>query len=479
MSEQLGLTVKKDENFSEWYTQVVLKAELADYSSVKGCMVIRPLGYALWENIQRTLDKKFKETGVKNVYFPLFIPESLLKKEAEHFEGFVPEVGWITHSGDKPLEERLAVRPTSETVMYDTFSKWIRSYRDLPLRVNQWCSVSRFETKATRLFLRTREFLWQEGHTVHVMKEEADKEMILRLKQYRELIESYLAIPVLIGKKSEKEKFAGALTTTTLEAMMPDGKALQMGTSHNLGQHFSQVFDIKFLDKDKKEKHAWQTSWGLSTRTIGALVMAHGDDRGLVLPPMITPIHVVIIPIGFEKDKKILDKAKDVKAKLEKAGYSVEMDDREEHTPGWKFNDWELKGIPVRIEIGPKDLKAKQVTLVRRDTLKKTTAKEKDVVNIVKKLLDDIQNYLLNKARKFLKDNTTNVKTYNEFKKVLEEKGGFIRTSWCGHTDCEEKIKEDTTATVRIIPFEKEKIDKKCFHCNRDAINIAYFAKAY
>ncbi len=478
MSEQLGITVKKNEDFSEWYTQVVLKAELADYSHVRGCMVIKPLGYAIWENIQKVLDKWFKETGVKNVYFPIFIPEDLLKKEAEHFKGFSPEVAWVTQGGNEVLSEKLALRPTSETVMYHTFAKWIRSHRDLPLRINQWCNVIRWETKAAKLFLRTKEFLWQEGHTVHTTEEEANEEMLLRLNQYKKFCEDYLAIAVLTGYKSEREKFAGAHITSTIEALMPDGKALQMGTSHNLGQHFAKVFDISYLDEKKKQMRPWQASWGVSTRMIGALVMMHGDDKGLVLPPRIASLHVVIVPIGTEKDEKVLKKAKEVKQKLVRSGYSVELDDRKEYTPGWKFNDWELKGVPVRIEVGPRDVKKKKLVLVRRDNLKKKEIREKDVVKEMKKLMDDIQTSLFKRSKEFLEKNIHTVKSYDEFKKKLE-KGGFLRANWCGRVECEDRIKEETTATIRIVPLKDEKVWGKCVACNREAKKVVYFAKAY
>jgi len=479
MSEELGITVKKNENFSEWYTQVIQKAGLADYAAVGGCMVIKPLGFAIWENMQKVLDKKFKETGVKNAYFPMLIPEQLLKREAEHFEGFVPECAWVTHGGHSKLSERLAIRPTSETIMYETFSKWIRSYRDLPLLINQWCNIMRWETKATKLFLRTKEFLWQEGHTVHKTKEEADERMMMMLKIYKNFVEEYLAIPVLDGRKSESEKFAGALTTTTIEALMTDGKALQMGTSHNLGQHFAKVFGIKFLDKDKKEKYAWQTSWGVSTRMIGALVMVHGDDKGLIIPPKITPIHAVIIPISFEDDKRVLEKSKEIKIILEKNGYTVELDDRKEYTPGWKFNDWELRGIPIRIEIGPEELKTKKLTLFRRDTCKEKKIDEKQLVNEIKSMLDDIQSNLFKRAEKFLSDNITTVKDYDEFKRVVSKKGGFVRACWCSSSECEEKIKEETGATIRIVPFKKEKIFSNCVYCGKKANKVVYFAKSY
>jgi len=476
-----GITVKKSENFSEWYTQTVLKSGLADYAPVKGCMIFREHSYAIWEKIQEIFNKKIKETGHRNVYFPLFIPESFLKSEAKHFEGFVPEVAWVTMGGDTPLEERLAIRPTSETIIYATYAKWIRSWRDLPIKLNQWCSVVRWETKATKLFLRTREFLWQEGHTAHVTKEEADKEVMEILYAYKDVMETYLAIPVLVGKKSEMEKFAGALYTTALEAMMPDGKALQMGTSHQLGQNFSKVFDIKFLDQQEKEQYAWQTSWGFSTRMIGALVMLHGDDKGLVLPPKIAPVQAVIVPIPYKgtEAEAITNKAKETFERLKDKGVAVVLDDRQEYTPGWKFNEWELKGVPIRIEIGPRDLKQRQVMLARRDTFQKTAVKEEETAETVVKMLEEIQNNLFAKAKKTLQESIVTVKNYEEFKKVLEDKGGFIRASWCGKTACEEKMKDETGATIRAIPFEKEKPQPKCVYCGEEAKEVAYFARSY
>ena len=479
MSKQLGITVKKEEDFSEWYTQVIQKAGLADYAPVGGCMVIKPLGFGIWENIQKVLDKKFKETGVKNAYFPMLIPERLLKREAKHFSGFVPECGWVTHGGDSKLSERLALRPTSETIMYEVFSKWIRSYRDLPLLINQWCNIIRWETKATKLFLRTREFLWQEGHTVHRTKNEANERMKLMLKIYKDFVEKFLAIPLLDGEKSEKEKFAGALTTTTIEALMPDGKALQMGTSHNLGQNFSKAFEITFLDKDGREKYAWQTSWGVSTRLIGALVMVHGDDKGLVLPPKISPIQVVIVPIRFKENANVLKVARKIKQKLEEANYSVVLDERVGYTAGWKFNDWELRGVPIRIEIGPEELKTKRLTLFRRDTREKKEIDEERVVDEIKSMLDDIQSNLFKRAKKFLDENITTVKGYEEFKRVVSERGGFIRACWCSSPKCEEKIKNETGATIRMIPFKKEKVFSNCIYCGKKANKVVYFAKAY
>jgi prolyl-tRNA synthetase len=477
----MGITVKKSEDFSEWYTQVVLKSGLADYAPVKGCMIFREHSYSIWEKIQEIFNGKIKATGHKNVYFPMFIPESFLKKEAEHFQGFVPEVAWVTVGGDTPLEERLAIRPTSETIMYATYAKWIRSWRDLPIKLNQWNSVVRWETEATKLFLRTREFLWQEGHTAHATKEEADQEVMDILNEYKDVIENYLAVPVLVGKKTENEKFAGALYTTTLEAIMPDGKALQMGTSHQLGQNFSKVFDIKFLDQDEKERYVWQTSWGFTTRMIGAMVMVHGDDKGLVLPPKVSPIQVVIIPIPYKgvDVELILAKAREIYEKLQEHDILVVLDDRAEYTPGWKFNEWEVKGIPIRIEIGPRDLKQKQVTLARRDTSERVVLKEDAIVDAVAKLLEEIQETLFNRAKKLLEENITTVKNYDEFKKTLRKKGGFIRACWCSSSKCEEKIKDETGATIRIVPFEKEKIFSKCVYCGKEAKEVAYFARAY
>ena len=477
----MGISVKKTEDFSEWYTQVVLKSGLADYAPVKGCMIFREHSYAIWEKIQEVFNQKIKATGHRNVYFPMFIPESFLKKEAAHFQGFVPEVAWVTIGGDRPLDEKLAIRPTSETIMYATYAKWIRSWRDLPIKLNQWNSVVRWETEATKLFLRTREFLWQEGHTAHATKEEADQEVMEILNAYKDVIESYLAIPVLTGMKTENEKFAGALYTTTLEALMPDGKALQMGTSHQLGQNFSKVFGIKFLDRNEKERFVWQTSWGFSTRMIGALVMVHGDDKGLVLPPKVTPIQAVIIPIPYKDvdEDLVLAKAKDVYEKLQKRGISVVFDDRTEYTPGWKFNEWELKGVPIRIEIGPRDVKQKQVTLARRDTFEKIAIKEEKTVNAVAELLEKIQKNLFNRAKKLLKENITSVKTYDEFQKTLKTKGGFIRACWCSSPTCEEKIKEETGATIRLIPFEKEETFSNCVYCRKEAKEVVYFGRAY
>jgi prolyl-tRNA synthetase len=444
-------------------------------------MIIREDAYAIWERIQEILNKKIKATGHRNVYFPMFIPESLLTKEAEHFAGFTPEVAWITMGGDTPLEEKLAVRPTSETIMYATFSKWIRSWRDLPLKINQWCNIVRWETKATRLFLRTREFLWQEGHTAHATSEEAEAEVMYALNEYKDIIENYLAIPVLTGMKSESEKFAGALYTTALESIMPDGKALQMGTSHNLGQNFGKVFDVKFIGEDKLDHYVWQTSWGITTRLIGAMVMVHGDDKGLIIPPKVAPVQVVIVPIPFKgaEPEAIAAKTKETAETLRAKGFSVILDDREEYTPGWKFNQWELKGVPVRIELGPRDLKQGQVVMVRRDTGQKTPVKEVDIPATVEKLLQEIQDNLFAKAKTLLQEKTSIVQSYEEFKKVICDKSGFVKAAWCGGADCEAKIKDETGATIRVRPFQKEEPATNCVYCGQKAMEMVYFARSY
>jgi len=476
-----GVTVKKNMDFSEWYVEVVLKAELADYAPVKGCMIIRPDAYAVWEKIQEVVNQKIKTTGHKNAYFPMFIPEAFLTKEAEHFEGFTPEVAWITQGGNTPLEEKLAVRPTSETIMYSMYAKWIRSWRDLPLKINQWCNIVRWETKATKLFLRTREFLWQEGHTAHATAKESEEEVMWAINMYKDIIENVLAIPVLIGTKSESEKFAGALYTTALESIMPDGKALQMGTSHNLGQHFAKVFDVKYIGEDKEDHHVWQTSWGITTRLIGAMIMIHGDDKGLIMPPKVAPNQIVIVPIPFKGHdaEAIATKTKEIATTLKDNGLRVVLDDRQEYTPGWKFNQWELKGVPVRIELGPRDLQNKQVVIVRRDTGQKTMAKETDILATVENLLQDIHDNLLLKARTILQDKITEVTSYDAFKQIIEDKGGFIKASWCGNIACEAKIKEETGATIRVIPFKKEIPQNGCIYCGEKGKDIVYFARSY
>ncbi|MEE9323703.1 MAG: proline--tRNA ligase [Candidatus Aenigmarchaeota archaeon] len=474
--EAVGLKVSRSKNFSEWYNQVVQKAGLADYAPISGCMIIKPYGFAIWEKIQKWFDRELKKTGVENAYFPMFIPERFLRKEEEHFEGFVPEVAWIEKTDES--EERYALRPTSETIMYDAYSKWIRSWRDLPLRINQWNNIVRWEVKATRLFLRTREFLWQEGHTAHATLKECEEEVLLRVNQYKELIETQLAIPVVTGRKSKSETFAGAMYTIALEALMPDGKGLQMCTSHNLGQHFAKVFDIKFRDKDGEEKEVWQTSWGLSTRTIGALTMVHGDDKGLVLPPNIAPIQAVIVPIYDNKTKsKVLKESKKLRGKLENR-FDVHLDDRDAYSPGWKFNEWELKGVPVRLEIGPRDIKKKQVVLVRRDTGEKKPVKERDMTKHLEKTLETIQENLYRKAKSFLSMNTKDAKNFRELEKLIKS-GNMVRAYWCGNEKCEEKVKEKTGATIRCIETESAKKEGKCVDCGKQTKTVVYFAKAY
>nr|AQS32404.1 hypothetical protein [uncultured archaeon] len=473
--EKLGINVKKEEDFSEWYNEVVIKAELAEHSVIKGFMVIRPRGYAIWEKIQEYFDKRIKQLGVKNAYFPLLVPESFFKKEAEHAKGFAPELAWIAQEEEGI---RYALRPTSETVMYDSYAKWIRSWRDLPLRINQWCNVLRWEVKQTKLFLRTREFLWQEGHCVYETEEECEKETLQYLKEYKKLCEELLVIPVLEGRKTEKEKFAGAKTTYTLESLMPDGKTLQMGTSHNLGQNFAKAFKIKFLGKDEKEYLPWQNSWGFSTRLIGAVVMMHSDDKGLILPPKIAPTQIVIVPI-YKSDNKdnVIQKANEIKNKLK--AYAVELDDRDGYTPGWKFNEWELKGVPLRIEIGPKDIEKKQVVLVRRDNNKKEFVNLTQLDKKVKDTLEDIQNSLFEKAKNFLNSNTTEASNWNDFVKQIKNRK-LVKASFCGKVECEDLIKDKTGgATSRLIPLEQPKNIGNCVHCGKEGKFLVYFAKAY
>src|SRR6058998_825674 len=432
-SKELGITVKKDQDLSEWYTQVVTKAQLADYSSAKGFMVLMPYGYSIWEKIKEDFDKKIKAIGHKNAYFPLLIPERLLKTETEHFAGFTPEVFWVTHSGDTELAERLAVRPTSETIIYESYSKWIKSWRDLPLLINVWNSVVRAEITSTKPFIRTTEFLWQEGHTVHATDEDAEKEVMYILDLYRQLVEEQLAIPVFVGKKTEQEKFKGAVYTTTLEAVIPDGKALQMGTSHHLGQKFAKPFEIKYLGKDEQEHYAWTTSWGVSWRLIGASIMIHGDDRGLVLPPRIAPIQVVFVPIFYkEADKeKILGEVKSLSKSLESRGIRTFIDDREQYTPGWKYHEWEMKGVPLRVELGPRDVQAGQVTFVRRDTGSRMAVAKSDSEKRIPELLENIHESMLHKAKRVTEKLTRKASKIYIIRKILDERGGFIEVFLC------------------------------------------------
>ncbi|MED3624092.1 proline--tRNA ligase [Neobacillus thermocopriae] len=464
-----------DEDFAQWYTDVVTKADLIDYSSVRGSMIIRPYGYALWENIKNELDRRIKETGHENVYMPLFIPESLLQKEKDHVEGFAPEVAWVTQGGSEPLAERLVVRPTSEVLFCEHYKNIIHSYRDLPKLYNQWANVVRWE-KTTRPFLRTLEFLWQEGHTAHATDEEAMEETIRMLNVYADVLENVLAIPVVKGQKTEKEKFAGAKATFTVESLMHDGKALQSGTSHHFGTGFAEAFGIQYTDKDGKLQYVHQTSWGFTTRVIGALIMVHGDDRGLVIPPKAAPIQVMIVPIAQHKEG-VLDFAYDLKNSLAKvARVDIDASDKK---PGWKFNEYEMKGIPVRLEVGPKDIENKQVILVRRDTLEKVVVPIDQLEEKLVSLLDEIQSNLYNKALKHREERTSVAYTLDELKETLESKPGFIKAMWCGELACEEKIKEETGATSRCIPFEQEKLADQCVCCGKDADKMVYWAKAY
>jgi len=479
LSKEVGITVSKNDNFSEWYTQVIIKAELADYAPVKGLIVLRPDGYSIWESIKESLDSKLKETGHRNGFLPVLIPESLLAKEKEHFEGLNPEVFWVTHSGNSELGDRLALRPTSETLAYSLFSKWIRSWRDLPLKINFWNSALRAEIKGTKPFLRTSEFLWQEGHTVHTTKEEAEKEVADILQLYKKTIEEELAVPVVTGKKSEKDKFVGAVYTNTLESLMPDGKALQMGTSHFLGQNFSKPFDVKYLDENNSEIFAWQTSWGVSWRLIGGMIMTHGDDKGLVLPPKVAPIQVVIIPIYYSKEDKenVLQKACQIKDSLSNNDIRVHLDDREQLTPGFKFNDWEMKGIPIRIEIGPKDIAKNQIVLARRHNQTKISL---DIDGLAEKTLSELKNIqkeMFDAAKKILDERVVRVSEYQQFKKELEN-GKMIDCSWCGNQTCEDKIKEETGADLRVIPSGNAKAET-CIYCKNSGTTNVLFARGY
>lgn len=470
--------IKKSEDFTGWYTDVILKSDLADYAPVKGCMIIKPYGYAIWENIQKVLDAKIKEAGVKNAYFPLLIPESLLKKEKEHVEGFSPELAVVTIGGGKKLKEKLIVRPTSETIIYEMYSQWIKSWRDLPMMMNQWCNVVRWEMR-TRPFLRTIEFLWQEGHTCHETHEESLNKVNWALDTYVNLYKDVLAVDGLSGQKSESEKFPGADTTFTFEMMMPDGKALQGCTSHDLGQNFAKVFNISFLDKEGKKKMPWQTSWGLTTRSIGALIMAHGDDSGLVLPPKLAPIQIIIIPIIQSKsdDQDIVKAVQELKDILK--DYRVEADFRKEYSVGWKFNEWELKGVPLRIELGPKEVQEKKVTLARRDNFQKYTFPLGELKEQVGKILEEIQKNLFAKSSLLLNDSISEAVDYKEFKDIIKNKKGFLRAFWCEDPKCEASIKEETKATTRLLPKNTPKEKGKCIYCGKEAERKWIFAQAY
>jgi len=473
-----NITPRKDD-YSKWYTDVVIQAKMADYSPVKGSMVIRPNGYAIWEMIQKNLDQMFKDTGHVNAYFPLLIPESFMQKEAEHVEGFAPECAVVTHGGGKKLDENLFIRPTSETIIWSMYKKWIMSYRDLPILINQWANVMRWEMR-TRLFLRTSEFLWQEGHTAHETAEEAEEETMKMLNVYKQFAEEYLAIPVISGKKSEAEKFAGAIHTYCIEAMMQDKKALQAGTSHNLGQNFAKAFDVQFQAKDGARKYVYATSWGVSTRLIGALIMTHSDDNGLVIPPKLAQRPVVIIPIfkNDEEKAKVMEFADSIFVELKKE-YNVIMDDREKHKPGFKFAEWELQGIPIRIEIGPKDVEKEHVVMVRRDLMKKEFVSRDVIFDTVKNQLNQMQIDLLEKARIFREENSFKVDNYDELKTIIANEDGFVYAHWCGSAECEEKVKTETKATIRCIPFENADEKGQCICCAKESDGRVIFAKAY
>ena len=463
------------EDFAKWYTDVVLKAELIGYTSVKGCMVIRPYGFAIWEHIKNNLDAMFKATGHENVYMPMFIPESLLQKEKDHVEGFAPEVAWITHGGDEKLEERFCVRPTSETLFCEHYKSIVHSYRDLPKLYNQWCSVVRWE-KTTRPFLRSREFLWQEGHTIHATAEEAKAETIRMLNIYAEFCEKYLAIPVIKGVKTAKERFAGAEDTYTIEALMHDGKALQSGTSHYFGDGFAKAFGIQYSDINNKLQYPHQTSWGVTTRLIGAIIMTHGDDSGLVLPPMIAPVQAIVIPIASHK-KGVLEKAEDLTARLKKICRA--NIDKSEQSPGWKFAEHEMKGVPLRIELGPRDIENNQCIIARRDTGEKITVSLDEVETVVEKTLKDIQANLYDIALKRRDRMTYTAQNLDELKAIAETKPGFIKAMWCGDRECEDKLKEETGVTSRCIPFNQEHINDTCVVCGKKADKMLYWGKAY
>jgi len=470
---------KRQSDYSKWYNELVQRAELADYAPVKGCMVIRPHGYAIWEKMQAALDGMFKATGHRNAYFPLFIPESFMRKEAEHVEGFAPHCAVVTHGGGKKLDEPLYIRPTSETVIWAMYAKWIQSYRDLPLLINQWANVVRWELRP-RLFLRTNEFLWQEGHTAHATDAEAEEEALKILGIYRRFAEEWMAVPVVAGLKTEAEKFAGAVRTYCIEAMTQDRRAIQAGTSHNLGQNFAKAFDVKYQSEAGELEYVWATSWGVSTRLVGALVMAHSDDQGLVLPPRLAPIHVAIVPIYKSDGERtaVLELATKIRDGLS-ADLAVELDDREQYSPGWKFNEWELKGVPLRIEIGPRDVASGQVVFVRRDTGEKSFVPVDQVTAAVPEALDAIQQGLFDKALAFREANTHDVEAYDEFRERLEAEGGFYRANWCGSTEEELRVQEETKATIRCIPLDGSEPTGPCFLTGQEAAARVIFAKAY
>lgn len=479
MSKNEGDFVKEitniEKNFARWYTDIVLKADLADYTDTKGCIAIKPYGYAIWENIQKYADDKFKKSGVKNIYLPVLIPESLLNKEQEHVEGFAPEVAWVTMGGQEVLEERLCIRPTSETMFSTLYSKWVKSWRDLPMVYNQWCNVLRWE-KETRPFLRSREFLWQEGHTIHSTEKEAVERTLQMLEIYADVIENLLAIPVIKGRKTDKEKFAGAIDTYTVETLMHDGRALQAGTSHYLGQNFTKSFNVKFQNKNGEDEFAYQTSWGISTRLIGAVIMAHGDNRGLKLPPRVAPIQAVIVPIAMNKEG-VKEKAEEL-GRLLSEKYRIECDTRD-YTPGYKFNDWEMKGVPIRIEIGPRDIENGECVFVRRDTHEKTTIRLNEIEIKLGEILEQIQENMYNQCKENMKKKTSIAHTLDEFIEKINTNQGFIKTMWCGSQECEDKIKEQTGAHARCIPFKQECVGEKCVVCGKPADTFIIWGRQY
>jgi len=490
ISKEFGISVKKDENFSEWYSQIIEKTGLADHISAKGFIILRPYGFAIWDLIKNYLDHELKDTGHLNGFLPCLIPENLLNKEEKHFKGFNPEVFWVTSSGESMLSEKLALRPTSEALLYSIFPKWISSYRDLPLKMNFWNTALRAEIKSTKPFIRNSEFLWQEGHTAHIDKKEAEDEVMTILYLYKHFIEKVLSIPTISGYKSNKEKFVGADYTTTLEGMMPDGKALQLGTSHNLGLNFSQPFEIKFLNKNNVEEFVWQTSWGISWRLIGALIMVHGDDKGLILPPIVAPIQIIIIPIYKNVNEHLVkEHAKRLKDNLVALGYRVFVDDRDEYTAGWKYNEWEMKGVPVRINIGQRDIENNNVEIVRRDNRQKSIISVENLSKEIEKIFQSLQSDLYYKAEIYLKEKTKIITSFNDFKRDLDSYSGFIVTGWCGNEDCEVGVKEDTGADIRVIPFDVKDIPtgldmtyddiKECIYCGKKANKTVIFAKAY
>jgi prolyl-tRNA synthetase len=474
---QEGITVSKKENFDEWYTQVIVKGEVADYTPVSGCLAFRPIGYGIWENIQKLTDEEFKKAGIQNVYFPIFIPERLLRKEQEHVEGFSPEVAWVTHAGNSKLDERLAIRPTSETIMYEVISRWVRSWRDLPLRLNQWNNVVRWEFKHPTPFLRSREFLWNEGHSIFATREEAEKERDEILGIYKKVTEEYLALPGIVGRKTETEKFAGAEASYSIEHLLPDGKAIQGPDFHFDGQKFSRAFEISFIDKDGERKYAWQNTWAISTREIGVMIAVHGDDKGLIIPPKVAPTQIVIVPIYSEDTfKHVIEKCERVFSILR--GYRVKLDKREHLTPGRKFYEWELRGVPLRIEVGIREVEKGTVVLARRDTGERREVREEKIVEEVSKELEGIQSNLYSRAKKFLEENTHVTSDYSTLKKIVKEKGGIIQAPWCGSATCEKKIKEDTGAKIINISLDVE-TEGSCVVCGRGAQHKANIARSY